>query len=40
MREALTSEEWDEVFNKVSKPKILTLVELIEQAKKNINKKR
>jgi hypothetical protein len=35
LKERLTQEEWKKTFEKSGKPKILTLVELIEQAKKN-----
>jgi len=34
LRGELTREEWDTVFEKKPKPKMLSLVELIEQAKK------
>jgi hypothetical protein len=34
LRQELTSEEWDQVFGGPPKPKMLSLVELIEQAKK------
>jgi len=34
LREKLTPEEWDKVFGSPPKPKMLSLVELIEQAKK------
>jgi hypothetical protein len=33
MRETLTPEEWDRVFNRPPKAKIVSLIELIEQAK-------
>jgi hypothetical protein len=34
LRLELSPEQWDEVFRGPSKPKVLSLVELIEQAKK------
>jgi len=34
MRQELTPDEWDRVFSQPLKPKVLTLVELIEEAKK------
>ncbi|MCL7489501.1 MAG: hypothetical protein M8357_15145 [Desulfobulbaceae bacterium] len=34
LRQELTDEEWREAFEKPVKPKVLTLVELIEQAQK------
>lgn len=34
LRQELTSEQWDKAFNAPPKPKMLSLVELIEQAKK------
>jgi hypothetical protein len=34
LRQELAPEEWDRVFNQPRKPKVLTLVELIEEAKK------
>jgi hypothetical protein len=34
LREELTPDEWEAVFTRPVKPKVLTLVELIEQAKK------
>lgn len=39
LKETLTQKEWDKTFAKPRKPKILTLVELIEQAKKTKNNK-
>jgi hypothetical protein len=38
LREELTPEEWEEVFEKPPKPKMLSLVEMIEEAKKRIKK--
>jgi hypothetical protein len=35
LRSQLTADEWQEAFEKPVKPKILSLVELIEQAQKN-----
>lgn len=35
-REELTPEEWERIFEKPPKPKILSLVEMIEQAKKRM----
>jgi hypothetical protein len=34
LREQLTPEEWEKVFKRQLKPKVLTLVEMIEQAKR------
>jgi hypothetical protein len=34
LRQELMPDEWDRVFNQPLKPKVLSLVELIEQAKK------
>jgi hypothetical protein len=34
LRQELTSDEWEKIFAKPPKPKMLSLVELIEQAKK------
>lgn len=34
LRTVLTEEEWENAFEKAVKPKVLTLVELIEQAQK------
>jgi len=34
LRKELDTEEWEKVFNRPVKPKILSLVELIEEAKK------
>jgi hypothetical protein len=34
LREELAREEWEEAFERKPKPKVLSLVELIEQAKK------
>jgi len=34
LKKELTTEEWDKVFEKRPKPKMLSLIELIEQAKK------
>jgi hypothetical protein len=34
LRSELKPEEWEKVFNRPMKPKILSLVELIEEAKK------
>ena len=34
LREQLTPEEWEKVFKKHLKPKVLTLVEMIEQARR------
>jgi len=34
LRKDLKPEEWEKVFNRPKKPKILSLVELIEEAKK------
>jgi hypothetical protein len=39
MKQELTPEEWEKVFNRPPKPKILSLVELIEQAKKQAKEK-
>jgi hypothetical protein len=36
LKQELTGEEWEQVFGRTPKPKLLSLVELIEQAKKNI----
>lgn len=35
LKENLTAKEWEKAFTKPVKPKILTLLELIEQAKKS-----
>jgi hypothetical protein len=35
LREVLTPEEWEKVFQSPPKPKMLSLLELIEQAKKS-----
>lgn len=35
LREALTPEQWDEAFSSPPKPKMLSLLELIEQAGKS-----
>jgi len=35
MRQELNADEWDQVFGGPPKPKMLSLVELIEQAKKS-----
>ena len=35
LKQELTAEEWEQVFGRTPKPKLLSLVELIEQAKKN-----
>ncbi len=40
LRETLTQKEWETTFTKPLKSKILTLVELIEQAKKVKNERR
>jgi hypothetical protein len=37
LRRELKPEEWEKVFNRPVKPKILSLVELIEEAKKRKN---
>ncbi len=37
-KEKLSAEEWDKTFGAPPKPKLLSLVELIEQAKKNSGK--
>jgi len=34
LRQELKPDEWERVFNKPLKPKVLTLLELIEEAKK------
>jgi hypothetical protein len=34
LREELDPDEWERIFNQPPKPKVLTLVELIEEAKK------
>jgi hypothetical protein len=34
LRQELEPDEWERVFNKPKKPKVLTLIELIEEAKK------
>jgi hypothetical protein len=34
LRQELKPDEWERVFNKPKKPKVLTLVELIEEARK------
>ena len=34
MRQELKPDEWERVFSKRKKPKVLTLIELIEEAKK------
>jgi hypothetical protein len=34
LRQELTPDEWNRVFNQPMKPKVLSLVELIEEAKK------
>ena len=34
MRQEIEPDEWERVFNRPQKPKILTLIELIEEAKK------
>jgi hypothetical protein len=34
LRQELEPDEWDRVFNKPKKPKVLTLIELIEEARK------
>jgi hypothetical protein len=39
MKQELTPEEWEKVFNRPPKPKILSLVELIEQAKRQAKEK-
>ena len=39
LRKELTPEQWDRAFGKSSKPKVLSLVELIEQAKQRQKKK-
>ena len=39
MKQELTPEEWEKVFGGPPKPKILSLVELIEQAKKQAKEK-
>jgi len=36
-RKELTPEEWECIFEKPPKPKILSLVEMIEQAKKRMD---
>lgn len=33
LRNELSSEEWDNAFSRINKPKAITLLELIEQAK-------
>ena len=38
LRQELTVEEWDKIFNRIPKKKMLSLLELIEQAKEQ-NKK-
>ena len=35
LRKELTPEEWEQTFNRPTKPKVLSLLELIEQAKKS-----
>lgn len=39
LKQELTQEEWDQVFGKGAKPKMVSLLELIEQAKKSTQKK-
>jgi len=34
LQKELTSEQWDRLVNRPAKPKMLSLIELIEQAKK------
>jgi hypothetical protein len=38
LRQELTSDEWEKIFDRPPKPKMLSLVELIEQAKKRKKK--
>jgi len=38
LRQELTSDEWEKIFNSPLKPKMISLVELIEQAKKRKKK--
>jgi len=40
LRKELTPEEWERVFNKPPKPKMLSLLELIEEAKKRIKEEK
>ncbi len=40
LRQELSDDEWRAAFEKQVKPKVLTLVELIEQAQKNSSKKK
>jgi hypothetical protein len=35
LRKELSAEEWERVFNQPAKPKVLSLIELIEEAKKS-----
>jgi hypothetical protein len=35
LRKELSAEEWDRVFNQPPKPKVLSLIELIDEAKKS-----
>jgi hypothetical protein len=39
LRAKLTEEQWDRCFGKTAKEKVVSLVELIEEAKKRQNKK-
>ena len=40
LRKELAPEEWERVFNKPPKPKMLSLLELIEEAKKRIKEEK
>ena len=40
LRKELTPEEWEKVFDKPPKSKMLSLVELIEEAKKRIKEEK
>jgi hypothetical protein len=34
LRQELTADEWERIFDQPPRPKVLTLIELIEEAKK------
>ena len=40
LREDLAPEEWDKVFGRPPKPKMISLVEMIEQAKKRLKEEK
>ena len=40
LRKELEPEEWEKVFNRPPKPKMVSLVELIEEAKKRIKEEK